>query len=126
MEHRLSSDPIHLITHVKFKGQAEGPPGHIHGGASAGIIDEVMGILVWSQKYPCVTQTLNLKYLKLLPIDIETYLVTTITSVTEKTIQVNCIIVDHKKTPYVQAEGVFHRLKQEQLNKLSIHLQKRS
>ena len=117
VEHRLQSDPIELITHVKFKPHAEGPPGHIHGGATAGLIDEVMGILVWNQKYPCVTQSLSLKYLKPVPMNMDTYLVTTIGSISEKTIEVKCTIYNNDKTPYVQAAGVFHRLTQEQLDR---------
>jgi len=124
VEHRLASDPLELITRVKFKDRAEGPPGHIHGGASAGLIDEVMGILVWNQNYSCVTQNLSLKYLKLLPLNIETYLVTSLTSTNAKTIVVKSTILDNELTPYVQAEGVFHILTPEQLNKLTTRLLK--
>lgn len=119
VEHRLATDPLELISHVIFKPKAEGPPGHIHGGASAGLIDEVMGILVWNQNYPCVTQTLSMKYLKPLPLNQEAYLITTISAVSEKTIEVKCTIFSNEKTPYVQATGVFHRLTQEQLKRFA-------
>jgi len=129
VEHRLQNDPLELITHVKFKDSAEGPPGHVHGGASAGIIDEVMGVLVWNQKYPCVTQTLSLKYLKPVPLKLDAYLITTLTAVNAKTIEVSCSIHNggpdgNEKTPYVQAVGVFHRLTQEQLDRFSAEQKK--
>lgn len=121
VEHRLiekgTNGHAELITHVQFKPKAEGPPGHIHGGASAGLIDEVMGVLVWNQNYPCVTQTLNLKYLKPVPMSLDSYLITTIERITEKSVEVRCTICDQQKTPYVRAEGVFHRLTAEQLNR---------
>ncbi len=122
VEHRLATDPLELITKVNFKKFAEGPPGHVHGGASAGIIDEVMGILVWNQNYPCLTQSLSIKYLKPLPLHDESYMVTTISAVTEKTIEVKCMIYNNEKTPYVQATGVFHRMSVEQLNRFVTHL----
>ena len=122
VEHRLQADPLALISHVKFKNGTEGPPGHVHGGATAGLIDEVMGILVWNQKYPSVTQSLTLKYLRPVPLTIDGYLVTTLTSVNERTVEVACAIVNgdndaKEKTPYVQAVGVFHRLTQEQMDR---------
>jgi acyl-coenzyme A thioesterase PaaI-like protein len=123
VEHRLQTDPTELITHVKFKPEAEGPPGHIHGGASAGLIDEVMGVLVWNQNHPCVTQHLSLKYLKPLPLNVDAYLVTTMGAISEKTIEVKCTIFNQEKTPYVQAAGVFHRLTQEQLKRFSTRAQ---
>ena len=123
VEHRLRTDPTELITLARFKNTAEGPPGHVHGGATAGIIDEVMGILVWNQKYPCLTQSLSIKYLKPLPLLNDSYLVTTVTGVSEKTIEVKTMIYNNEKTPYVQATGVFHRMSKEQLDKFIIHLQ---
>jgi acyl-coenzyme A thioesterase PaaI-like protein len=117
VEHRLATDPTELITHVKFKSSAEGPPGHIHGGASAGLIDEVMGILVWNQHYPCVTQSLSLKYLKPIPINVDAYLVTVISGVSDKTIEVKSTIFNDEKYTYVQGTGIFHRLTAEQLQK---------
>ena len=117
VEHRLETETNELITQVQFKNFAEGPPGHVHGGASAGIIDEVMGVLVWNQNYPCVTQTLSLKYLKPVPLDIEAFLLTQITVVSEKTVEVQCTITNNENTPFVQAKGVFHRLTKEQLDR---------
>ena len=129
VEHRLASDPASasvptLISKVNFKAQSEGPPGHVHGGASAGLIDEVMGILVWNQKYPGVTQSLNLKYLKALPLNEVSYVMTQLTSVHEKTIEVECTILNNEKTPYVSAQGVFHRLTQAQLDRFTLNVPK--
>lgn len=125
VEHRLSSDagvaksPF-LLSKTAFKNQSEGPPGHVHGGASAGLIDEVMGILVWNQNYPCVTQTLTLNYMKPVPIDLEAYLLTELTKISERRIEVICTLFEKEKTPYVQAVGVFHRLTQEQLQRFAV------
>jgi acyl-coenzyme A thioesterase PaaI-like protein len=120
IEHRIeTADTYCLISRVKFKDHSEGPPGHVHGGASAALIDEAMGIVVWHNRFLCVTQALNLKYLKTLPLTLDAYVVTEITTVTGRTIDVTCRILDGNQKSYVSAEGVFHRLTPEQLKKLA-------
>jgi len=79
-----------------------------------------MGILVWSQNYHCVTQTLNLKYLRPIPLKVNGYIVTEIMSVTEKTVSVESTICDEVDTAFVKATAVFHRLSPEQLDRFFI------
>jgi len=123
-EHRIASEPLELISKVKCKDAAEGPPGHIHGGASAALIDEVMGILVWNQNHPCVTKQLELKYLKPVPMNSEAFLVTIITEMDEKTVTTKTVLFCNKKTPCIQATGVFHKLSKEMFEKFLTHLPK--
>ena len=40
----------------------QGPPGHAHGGASAAILDEVMGAAVWQAGYTVAAANLNINY----------------------------------------------------------------
>ena len=118
IEHRIDRlNPDRLITRVEFKLTAEGPPGHIHGGASAGLIDECMGVLVWHHQLSCLTQTLQLSYLKILPLQETAFVVTQIQKKNLKTVEVLCTIYGKEKTPYVSSQGVFHRLTVEQLEK---------
>lgn len=46
----------------------EGPPGHVHGGVSAALLDEAMGMAVWSAGYPVVLVNLNTSYEAPLPL----------------------------------------------------------
>ena len=116
VDHRVALEPLELISKVRFKNTAEGPPGHIHGGASAALIDEVMGILVWNQNFPCLTKQLELKFLRPLPLNSEAMILTVITAVHEKTISVKTTIFGNKKTPCVEGTGVFHRMSKEMLD----------
>jgi acyl-coenzyme A thioesterase PaaI-like protein len=111
-----------VLSRVSFLPQAEGPPGNVHGGASAALIDEVMGISVWHQGEPSVTQKLELHYGKLLPLEHEAFVFTEIISSHAKTLEVHSNIYGSKfgstekeKTPYVSAQGVFYKLSSEQL-----------
>ena len=40
----------------------EGPPGHVHGGVLATVLDEAMGMAAWSTGKMCVAVNLNVSY----------------------------------------------------------------
>jgi uncharacterized protein (TIGR00369 family) len=46
----------------------QGPPGHAHGGASAAILDEVMGLVVWAAGHKVLAANINVNYRKPLPL----------------------------------------------------------
>ena len=47
-----------------------GPPGHLHGGIAATVLDETMASLGWAlDRTPCVTATLQLRYRRAVPLD---------------------------------------------------------
>lgn len=46
----------------------QGPPGHAHGGASAAILDEVMGLVVWASGHKVLAANININYRKPLPL----------------------------------------------------------
>ncbi|MBL0345264.1 PaaI family thioesterase [Candidatus Villigracilis affinis] len=46
----------------------QGPPGHTHGGASAAILDEIMGLVVWAAGHKVVAANININYRKMLPL----------------------------------------------------------
>ncbi len=47
----------------------QGPPGHTHGGASAAILDELMGLVVWAAGHKVVAANININYRKPLPLN---------------------------------------------------------
>ena len=51
-----------------------GPPGHAHGGSTAAILDEVMGTAVWANQFASLTSSIEVKYLRPMPIP-ATYLI---------------------------------------------------
>ena len=110
--------PTLVMTRVNFLERALGPPGNVHGGASAALIDEVMGISVWHHGDKCVTKTLELQYGRMLPLADEALVFTEVFSEEPKTFEVHSTIYGKNKTPHVSARGVFHRLSVEQLAQL--------
>ncbi|HNN14926.1 MAG TPA: PaaI family thioesterase [Anaerolineales bacterium] len=58
-----------LLTSEFTLGQAQqGPPGHSHGGASAAILDEMMGLVVWAAGHKVLAANININYRKMLPL----------------------------------------------------------
>lgn len=46
----------------------QGPPGHAHGGASAAILDEAMGLVVWAAGHKVAAVNIEINYSKPLPL----------------------------------------------------------
>ncbi len=64
----------------------QGPPGHTHGGASAAILDEVMGLVVWAAGHKVVAANININYRKPLPLHQPLFAEARITEVGERKI----------------------------------------
>lgn len=47
----------------------QGPPRHAHGGASAAILDEAMGLVVWAAGHKVAAVNLEINYHKPLPLN---------------------------------------------------------
>jgi acyl-coenzyme A thioesterase PaaI-like protein len=63
----LRTSDNHLVGRIWFGEGAEGPPFHAHGGASAYILDEVMGACGWANMYPVVAAELKFQYSQMVP-----------------------------------------------------------
>lgn len=46
----------------------QGPPAHVHGGVSAALLDEAMGAAVWRATQPSLLASLNVNYLRPVPL----------------------------------------------------------
>lgn len=51
-----------------FTTAHQGPPSHVHGGASAAVLDEAMGAAVWRAGYIVVAVNLEINYKKPVPL----------------------------------------------------------
>ncbi|MBC8334347.1 MAG: PaaI family thioesterase [Anaerolineales bacterium] len=47
----------------------QGPPGHVHGGASAAVLDEVIGVAIWRAGYNVAVVNMDINYRQAIPID---------------------------------------------------------
>ena len=59
-----------LVATFEPKPGHRGPPGFLHGGIAATVLDETMASLGWAlDDVPCVTATLEIRYRKPVPLD---------------------------------------------------------
>jgi len=59
------SDDGGVVTDFRLGAAYEGPPGHVHGGVAALVLDHVLGAAASSQEKPRLTGTITLRYLRL-------------------------------------------------------------
>lgn len=58
----------HLHARIWFGPETEGPPGHVHGGAMAAVMDEALGLAAWAAGYPIVVGNLNVSFRNMIPL----------------------------------------------------------
>ncbi|HUH97539.1 MAG TPA: PaaI family thioesterase [Anaerolineales bacterium] len=63
----LDDDGI-LTSEFSLTAAQQGPPDHAHGGASAAILDEAMGLVVWAAGLKVAAVNLEINYHKPLPL----------------------------------------------------------
>ncbi len=61
-------DNSDIYAEFTFELAHQGPPGHVHGGASAAVLDEAMGAVVWRSGLQVVAARLEVDYKKPLPL----------------------------------------------------------
>ena len=61
-------DDNHIESTFIFTIHHQGPPGFVHGGASAAVLDEAMGLAIWQSGYRAVTVNLMIDYRKPIPL----------------------------------------------------------
>ena len=108
---RLVGDgPNTMVGEVTLGYLYQGPPGHVHGGISAMILDHALGVCNGYSGHAGVTGTLSMRYRRLTPLDVPL------------TVRAECIDVDGRKIrtvgrieyqgeTCVTAEGLFIQLK---------------
>lgn len=53
-----------------FDVRCQGPPAHVHGGASAALLDEAMGAALWHAAHPALLASLTVNYHQPIPLGV--------------------------------------------------------
>jgi acyl-coenzyme A thioesterase PaaI-like protein len=75
-----------LTSDFTFGLAQQGPPGHAHGGSSAAVLDEAMGLVVWAAGYKVAAVNIEINYHKPVPLDQPLHVETRITEQDERKI----------------------------------------
>lgn len=111
-----------LMGKIWFGPGAEGPPGHVHGGAQAAALDEICGGAVWSQGYKVVALKLETEFLSFVPLNMEFVLRGSITKREGRKIFTEGSIEDLQGQVLAKGRVLFLQLNEEQIAKLSAHV----
>ncbi len=113
-------DSSQLCSRIHFLPLAEGPPGCVHGGASAALMDELMGVLAWDQDFLSVTEKLQLHFEKLMPLSEEIFGVVWIESQNERNLKLKAGLFDRDETCFVSAEAEFYKLNEKHFQRFNL------
>ena len=96
-----------IVARTWFGPDAEGPPGHAHGGAIAAVLDEVMGVAVWESGYRVVSASLDIRFHAPVPLGTDTAVRAELTEVDGRRVRVHGAIRGPDNILYASARGLF-------------------
>jgi acyl-coenzyme A thioesterase PaaI-like protein len=103
-----------VIGRAWFGALADGPPGFVHGGNLAFVLDEVMGTTSWVNLYPSVAAKLEFQYLRMSPLYVDLHIESKITSVTNDRLMIDAQVKLPTGETCVAGRGTFAMLTREQ------------
>jgi len=104
-----------LFGRVWFGPQAEGPPGHVHGGAQAAALDEVCGGCVWAAGEMVVAARLETEFLEMVPLEKELVLEGRIVKAEKRKVMTTGEIKTESGTVLARAEVLFVKVGRDKL-----------
>jgi acyl-coenzyme A thioesterase PaaI-like protein len=98
----------HLVSKVWFGPEAQGPPGHAHGGSMAAVLDHTMGIAAWVTGTPVVAAQITINFVRGLPLGSTCTVETWVDKVDGKKVYTRGMIyLEASEKPYSTGEGLF-------------------
>lgn len=93
-----------------FGPEAEGPPGHAHGGSMAAVLDHTMGIAAWVSGIPVVAASITINFHRKLPLGAVVLSETWVEQVDGKKVYTaGRLYLDDAEKPFSSGTGVFIR-----------------
>ncbi len=96
-----------LVAQLRFRSGAEGPPGHVHGGALAAALDEAMGIGAWLSGHQVVAAKLSVEFKRLVPLELPAMLEAWVESAEGRKVTTRGRIVGPDGEAYTLGEGLY-------------------
>lgn len=107
-----------LVGRAWFGAGAVGPPGHVHGGATAAVLDEAMGAAAWMEGWVVVAVHLEVDFHRMLPIGTDAWMEARVERVEGRKVLTRGRLHDADGGDYGSATGVFVTLDPERFEEL--------
>ncbi|MDP2055744.1 MAG: PaaI family thioesterase, partial [Acidobacteriota bacterium] len=96
--------------------ETQGPPGHVHGGAMAAVLDETMGGACWMNGHRTVAAKISVSFLEMVKLETETTVESRIVRVDGRMVFVRAVLFDGARR-VGEYDGLFIVLREDALNK---------
>lgn len=107
-----------LVGRAWFGAGAEGPPGHVHGGATAAVLDEAMGAAAWMDGWVVVAVHLEVDFARMLPLGTDAWMEARVERVDGRKVITRGRLHDAAGTDFATATGLFVTLDTERFHQL--------
>jgi acyl-coenzyme A thioesterase PaaI-like protein len=104
-----------LYAKAWFGRETQGPPGHVHGGAMAAVLDEAMGGVCWMNGHRTVAARISVSFLEMLKLETETIVESRIERVDGRKVYLRATLTDGMRR-IAESDGLFIVLREEGLN----------
>lgn len=108
-----------IVGHAWFGPEAEGPPGHAHGGSISGVLDEAMGVAAWLVGHPVVAAQLSVDFVKMVPLGTMATFETWLERASGRKIVMRSRLLDSEGAALAEARGLFVSLPPEKLRAIA-------
>lgn len=105
-----------LYAKAWFGRETQGPPGHVHGGAMAAVLDEAMGGACWMNGHRTVAAKISVSFLDMVKLETETRVESRIERVDGRKVYVRALLFDGARR-VAESDGLFIVLREEALSK---------
>lgn len=106
-----------LLGKIYFGKKSAGPPGHVHGGCQAAVLDEMMGSCGWHHSKGVLAAKIEVEFMHLVPYEVPIDLWAKIIKVENRKITIAAEIRLEEKA-LARSSGLFIILKEEKLKHL--------
>lgn len=104
-----------LYAKAWFGRETQGPPGHVHGGAMAAVLDEAMGGVCWMNGHRTVAAKISVSFIAMLKLESETTVESRVERVDGRKIYLRATLSDASGTAIAESDGLFIVLREEAL-----------
>lgn len=108
-------EPGVLYAKAWFGRETQGPPGHVHGGAMAAVLDEAMGGACWMNGHRTVAATISVSFLAMLKLETETTVESRIERVEGRKVYLRATMRAGERR-VAESDGLFVVLREEAVN----------
>jgi acyl-coenzyme A thioesterase PaaI-like protein len=107
-----------LVGKVWFGPGAEGPPHHAHGGAIAGVFDDVMGGAAWLAGHPILAARVTVEFRKPVPLGVEAIYEAWVETVDGRRVKARGRMVSPDGRVYAEGDGIFVLIEPDRLGEM--------